>query len=95
MTLCTNCNGEGLVGQGDKPWLKQGKLETCTACKGTGKISDEAGEQAPESAVNAEETASSDTHAVDNSQPSNLGDGSQNGSGGDANQEQSTPPVLG
>lgn len=37
-TKCDNCNGEGIVGQGESPWLKQGHLEVCKKCTGTGKI---------------------------------------------------------
>ena len=40
-TKCTNCNGEGIVGNGDKPWLKEGALSTCPVCKGTGTLIDE------------------------------------------------------
>lgn len=35
---CKNCNGDGQVGNGDKPWLKQGHLHTCEKCQGTGKV---------------------------------------------------------
>lgn len=35
---CKNCNGEGLVGQGPTPHLKVGRIETCPACNGTGKV---------------------------------------------------------
>ncbi|MES2216688.1 MAG: hypothetical protein V4481_05345 [Patescibacteria group bacterium] len=41
MSTCQNCRGEGLVGAGDQPWLKQGPLGTCKPCSGSGKISDE------------------------------------------------------
>lgn len=47
MTTCDNCNGEGLVGQGDNPRLKIGRLDRCTVCNGTGKISDVASDDAP------------------------------------------------
>ncbi|MES2216633.1 MAG: hypothetical protein V4481_05060 [Patescibacteria group bacterium] len=40
MSTCTNCHGEGLVGAGDKPWLKQGPIGTCKPCSGSGKIAD-------------------------------------------------------
>lgn len=35
---CKNCTGEGIVGMGDQPWLRQGHLHTCEVCGGTGKI---------------------------------------------------------
>jgi DnaJ-class molecular chaperone len=35
---CAVCGGDGLVGAGDQPTLKQGPLSTCTYCLGTGKI---------------------------------------------------------
>ncbi len=40
MEKCTHCNGDGLAGAGDKPWLKLGKVVTCPKCKGTGKIAE-------------------------------------------------------
>lgn len=38
---CTNCNGNGLVGNGDKPWLMQGSIKTCPVCTGTGKVNED------------------------------------------------------
>lgn len=40
---CENCHGEGLVGQGEQPWLRQGRTETCKKCGGTGKLVESAG----------------------------------------------------
>ena len=39
-TNCENCKGDGLVGAGEQPWLRQGRLERCTKCGGTGKVED-------------------------------------------------------
>ena len=33
---CDVCKGNGLIGQGDQPWLRQGTLEVCKTCSGTG-----------------------------------------------------------
>lgn len=41
---CANCHGDGIVGQGEQPWLKQGHTETCKVCNGTGKAEADAGE---------------------------------------------------
>lgn len=42
MTMqCDNCKGEGLVGSGDKPWLKEGAIVTCPICTGVGELSPE------------------------------------------------------
>lgn len=38
---CKNCLGDGIVGAGDQPWLKQGAQSTCAVCGGTGKIAEE------------------------------------------------------
>lgn len=46
-TTCTNCNGTGLVGQGDEPWMHRGTLETCKKCSGTGKVDETSAEPAP------------------------------------------------
>lgn len=40
MKDCSNCHGQGLVGQGDSPWLLEGAKETCKMCSGTGKFED-------------------------------------------------------
>lgn len=40
MSTCNNCLGDGVVGSGDQPWLKQGALRTCELCNGTGQIND-------------------------------------------------------
>lgn len=68
-TKCDNCNGEGIVGQGESPWLKQGHLETCKLCTGTGKIEtadQPAGEgRTPEEAQAAAEADGSATPTTD------------------------------
>ena len=38
---CLNCQGNGVVGQGDRPWTREGKIETCKLCAGTGHITTE------------------------------------------------------
>lgn len=35
--ICGVCKGEGLVGVGENPHLKEGNISTCSACAGTGK----------------------------------------------------------
>jgi hypothetical protein len=35
---CDLCRGDGLVGNGPEPHMKQGEVKTCPKCKGTGKI---------------------------------------------------------
>lgn len=40
MTLCTKCNGSGLTGAGDEPWMHRGAVTTCADCKGTGTLPD-------------------------------------------------------
>jgi hypothetical protein len=45
MKTCTPCNGTGLVGSGDKPWLHLGRVERCETCKGTGKVKEVVPEQ--------------------------------------------------
>lgn len=103
MTTCTNCNGEGLVGQGDNPALKQGRIDTCSVCNGTGKVGEpDVQPEAPAVPQEPEATPPQDT-PVDNSdaqnapeetpvaptEPSNLSDGSSDSSGGEqTNQEQ-------
>ncbi len=37
-----------MVGQGEKPWLKQGHLETCKVCVGTGKKAEQTPANDPE-----------------------------------------------
>src|ERR1035437_9767380 len=37
-TQCDICKGEGLVGAGPEPHLKQGEISTCTNCSGTGQV---------------------------------------------------------
>jgi DnaJ-class molecular chaperone len=39
METCKKCLGEGLIGAGDQPHLRQGKISTCLDCAGTGKES--------------------------------------------------------
>lgn len=65
-----------MVGQGDQPWLKQGRVDTCGVCKGTGQI-DVDGEEvaAPAEPVNAPESS-----AVDNAENVSFSEGSPDGS---------------
>lgn len=69
MTTCKNCLGDGIVGVGDKPWLKEGPQSTCTVCSGTGQVEDGSVESVPETP--AEEPA-----PVDNSQSESFSEGS-------------------
>jgi|GEM_PF-2959147 len=38
MNNCETCAGEGLVGSGAFPILRQGSVTTCNNCEGTGKV---------------------------------------------------------
>lgn len=38
---CENCQGRGLVGQGDRPFDMQGHITTCPKCTGTGKVEED------------------------------------------------------
>ena len=49
METCPVCKGDGLIGNGSEPHLKQGELRTCYVCKGTGKVSTETPKQVAES----------------------------------------------
>lgn len=97
MNKCENCVGEGLVGQGPEPWLRQGHIETCPVCLGTGI---KAAPAAPESVQTAEpENLSSETEPapVDNTpavkapESPNLSEGSSIGSGADGMDQEGTP----
>lgn len=50
---------------GDKPWLKEGPITTCTVCSGTGQVADEEVIAPVEVAEEAAKSASEDTEAVD------------------------------
>ena len=39
-TECEKCRGDGLVGAGEQPWLKQGAISTCPECSGKGQLAD-------------------------------------------------------
>lgn len=41
MDTCKKCVGDGLIGAGEFPHLKQGRVETCDMCGGTGKTASE------------------------------------------------------
>lgn len=40
MSICQKCAGDGLVGNGPSPHLKEGHITTCPDCLGTGQIQD-------------------------------------------------------
>lgn len=40
MKTCDVCKGDGLVGVGENPHLKEGPVSTCVPCSGTGKVAD-------------------------------------------------------
>lgn len=44
MITCEKCKGEGLIGQGPNPHLREGRTEVCPDCNGTGQIVDEGGD---------------------------------------------------
>jgi DnaJ-class molecular chaperone len=45
METCKNCNGDGIVGNGPSPWLKEGAVHGCEVCSGTGQVA--SGETVP------------------------------------------------
>lgn len=38
MEICNLCAGEGLIGAGETPSLRLGKIVTCGDCNGSGKV---------------------------------------------------------
>ncbi len=42
MNTCNKCKGEGLIGVGENPHLKEGPISTCDTCSGTGKADENA-----------------------------------------------------
>lgn len=38
MITCEKCAGDGLIGNGPNPHLKEGHITTCPDCNGTGKV---------------------------------------------------------
>ena len=38
--VCTKCNGDGIIGNGDNPADQEGKVVTCDVCQGTGRVAD-------------------------------------------------------
>lgn len=69
MEKCTNCDGEGIVGGGEKPWLRLGALSTCGVCGGSGKVG-------AENAVAEAPVAPAEEVPVDNSSAESFSDGS-------------------
>jgi hypothetical protein len=57
---CENCNGEGLVGQGPVPAQRQGRVERCPICGGTGKIPPE--QTGPSASLNPPSSPTPDTN---------------------------------
>ncbi len=55
-TRCENCHGEGLVGAGDQPWLRQGPVTTCSPCGGTGKVDEEIVKEASQDVIDGATT---------------------------------------
>lgn len=94
MTICTNCNGEGLVGQGDQPWLKQGHIQTCGKCDGTGQVDVNAGAAPQEEVPAAEESTQEESTTVDNADSPKV-DGSTDGNEPGDSANQSSEPALG
>lgn len=41
MNTCSKCRGDGLVGNGDVPHDKVGRVETCDQCAGTGQATNQ------------------------------------------------------
>ncbi len=39
--VCTKCNGDGIIGNGANPADQEGKVITCDACQGTGRVAEE------------------------------------------------------
>lgn len=40
MSICQKCAGDGLIGNGPSPWLREGHVTTCDKCGGTGNLPD-------------------------------------------------------
>lgn len=67
-SICEACNGEGIVGNGERPTDKVGRLTTCSVCAGTGKSVDgEVTSSAPEEVV---EPSSDESFLVEPSEDS-------------------------
>ncbi len=71
MESCKTCGDTGLIGQGENPAAHQGRLSTCPACNGTGKVSAETKEETPAEPV--ADPAPEET-PVDSSARPTLGD---------------------
>lgn len=48
MIDCKNCDGKGLAGAGDRPWLQEGFVQTCKECGGKGKLGEVTATPEPE-----------------------------------------------
>lgn len=73
MKKCETCLGDGLIGAGPQPWLKQGLVRQCPDCNGTGKISPTDAQVAPTEPVpEASQDAPVDNSATDQEAPTGF-----------------------
>lgn len=77
-TQCTKCLGDGIVGNGDNPHMKEGHQHTCDLCGGTGKI------DAQVTAAPVEETQTADVEEKKDEQTDSTGDEAESASTGDS-----------
>lgn len=76
---CPVCKGEGLIGAGDMPWLRQGPISTCGNCGGSGKVEDIAPEvvaEAPTEPTPEPEAPTEETQTPSNSDDTTTTDSS-------------------
>ena len=86
MTQCPKCLGDGLIGNGDNPHLKEGRIVTCPDCNGTGLVP----EEVVENVVSAEPVNTPVDETVDNAILDN-GSLDDSSSGGEVLSEESVP----
>ena len=67
MITCENCKGDGIVGVGTEPWLKNGDNSTCKVCTGTGKVAEVVDQPQSADIPKVDSASSSADSSVDNS----------------------------
>ena len=100
MTICTNCNGQGLVSTSENQLdLEHGRKETCTACGGTGQVAELVAEpaQTEETGGIASSEVSADTAPQDteNDLPKEDGQPSQEVTGEESGEQSETIKIDG
>lgn len=63
---CDKCQGQGIIGSGDNPHMREGRTITCDQCAGTGKIEDGTEAAAPEETPAAGASSVEEEKPVDN-----------------------------